>query len=378
MTARTLRLWTIALTIALSPQIGLAQPAIAEDVEICRGIDQDLGPAPDADAAIAAFMDGLDFGCFGQTGCATTLCAAVASFEAIDDEATLRQETGAVAEQVDDVAMSLPEVAALAPLRETFIRWRILGQLVLDGREDEIPALIGTNDNIWGVVDGKLFAGRPANAPPAEIDLFALIDDACVEPGPACRAGFELAGNAAAAVNLQRRIVARLSLAERVDIAERSRRADARWSSFFGAARSQLPWELLINSRLYDAERDPLAIEGPPSAQWIVLHPSVGVGYREADFNQALVLELVGYYRWEWGGENKDRVSWPFGGSLVLSFDGDDDPAFGAMLHLPRNWSLGATIDRDENVSFLLSVDLAKLFQSDTQVRRVMTGGSLF
>ena len=309
MTARTLRLWTIALLIALAPQIGLAQPAIAEDVEICRGIDQDLGPAPDADAAIAAFMDGLDFGCFGQTGCATTLCAAVASFEAIDDEATLRQETAAVAEQVDDFAMSLPEVAAptttLAPLRETFTRWRILGPLVLDGREDDIPALIGTSDNIWVVADGKLFAGRPASAPPAEIDLFALIDDACVVPGPACRAGFELAGDAATAVNLQRRIVARLSLAERVDLAERSRRADARWSSFFGAARSQLPWELLINSRLYDAERDPLAIEGPPSAQWIVMYPSVGVGYREADFEQALVLELVGYYRWEWGGENK-------------------------------------------------------------------------
>ena len=45
MTARTLHLWTIALTIALAPQIGLGQPASAEDVEMCRGIDQDIARA---------------------------------------------------------------------------------------------------------------------------------------------------------------------------------------------------------------------------------------------------------------------------------------------------------------------------------------------
>ena len=59
---------------------------------------------------------------------------------------------------------------------------------------------------------------------------------------------------------------------------------------------------------------------------------------------------------------------------LLLQRAPDDDPALGALLHLPRDPWLGATIDRDQTVAFLLSVDLFKLFQSDAQIRRAMTG----
>jgi hypothetical protein len=359
----------------------VAAEAAADDAELCQVVLGELGDAPDADAAIETFMNGLDFGCFGGDGCTTALCAAVARFEELVEPDELRRETVVVAGLVQDFAMAVPRDDALAPMHAEFQRWRPLGPLVLEQREAEIPALVGSTDNIWVVSDGKLFRGRPAGSPPAEIDLLAIIDAGCAVPGPACRAGFDLAADAATAVNLQRRIVARLSLPERVELADKARRADARWGAYFRSGRSQLPWELLLNSRLHERDRDALTIDGPPNAQWILLHPSLGATYtanRDDDIQQAIVLELVGYYAWRWGSEDEAEVRRPLGGSLVLSFDGDDDPALGAMIHLPRNWSIGGTIDRDENVSVLLSLDVAKLIQSNDQVRRVLTGGSAF
>ena len=358
-----------------------AEGSADEDAAVCQAQVEALGDTPDRDAAVAALMDGFDFGCFGGSGCTSHLCVAVTKFESIDDEDELRRETAVVVGLVQDFALSLPQLEALAPMRTEFQRWSILGALVLEQREDEIPRLLGTTDNIWVISNGRLFGGRPPHVPPEEVDLFAMVEEGCAVAGPACRTNFDVASDAATAVNLQRRIVARLSLPGRVELAERTRRADARWSAYFSSARSQLPWELLLNSALYDADREPLAIKGPPTSQWIVMHPSLGVAYttnRSDDIDQAIVLELVGYYRWRWGGENKAEIRRPFGGSLVLSFDGRDDPAIGAMVHLPRNWSLGGTIDRDENFSLLLSLDVVKFIQSNEQVRRVLTGDSLF
>lgn len=140
---------------------------------------------------------------------------------------------------------------------------------------------------------------------------------------------------------------------------------DTRWRSYFADARSQYPWELFVNSLVYESKlRSNLGISGPPNWQWIVLHPDIGMQYvrdaaRGERFQPALVLELIGYNRWTWGADNKPQNAW--GVSLVRTYaDTASVPtsAWGIAIHRNNKYSLTLT-RRDGNTGVLLSLDLA-------------------
>lgn len=140
---------------------------------------------------------------------------------------------------------------------------------------------------------------------------------------------------------------------------------DERWRSYFADARSQYPWELLVNSWRYASTvRSELGISGPPDWQWIVMHPDVGMQYvrsaaRGDRFKPALVLEVIGYNRWAWGGDHKPQNAW--GVSLVRTYaDTASVPsaAWGVAIHRNNKYSLTLT-RRAGKTGILLSIDLA-------------------
>ena len=79
-----------------------------------------------------------------------------------------------------------------------------------------------------------------------------------------------------------------------------------------------------------------------------------------------VVLETIGYYRWQWSGSDAKNL---LGGSLIATWSGNADQrrsGLGFMIHLPKNYSLGLVQERYNNQTSLaltLSIDLGKLFQ---------------
>jgi len=157
-----------------------------------------------------------------------------------------------------------------------------------------------------------------------------------------------------------------LLVRERQKAADYVTKLDQQWTKYFDESRFQYPWELGINSWRFK-ERGGLV--PPPSDQIIFMHPSVGFRYsRQAasSFDQALVLEIAGYYRWRWeGGDTKGLI----GGSLIATRTNEPDAAktgYGVMVHLPKNMSVGVTrqpIASGHATAVIVSLDIAKLFQ---------------
>ena len=147
--------------------------------------------------------------------------------------------------------------------------------------------------------------------------------------------------------------------------AARAATRDARWRSYFADARSQYPWELFINSRVYaSGPRGERGVGGPPESQLIVLHPDIAMQYvRSADsgdrFKPALLLEVVGYNRWSWGTDNKPQNAW--GASVVRTYaDTSSVKSSGWGLAIHRNGKYTLTIaSLGGKAAVLFSIDLA-------------------
>jgi len=158
--------------------------------------------------------------------------------------------------------------------------------------------------------------------------------------------------------------------------AARAATRDARWRSYFADARSQYPWELFINSRVYaSGPRRGQGVGGPPDSQLIVLHPDIAMQYvRSADsgdrFKPALLLEVVGYNRWSWGTDNKPQNAW--GASVVRTYaDTSSVKSSGWGLAIHRNSKYTLTLaSGGGNAAVLLSIDLAGSVTSASEAWR--------
>ena len=111
-----------------------------------------------------------------------------------------------------------------------------------------------------------------------------------------------------------------------------------------------------------------------------MLHPSVALEYdnsADGELDDALVVELAGFYRWRWGGDNGATMTRPFGVSAIASWTGADELGYGVMIHLPKNWSLGVTrreIAGQDETTYLLSVDLGKFLVDERKLREKLIG----
>lgn len=359
--------------------------------EECTALEHSLSQNPMATDVIAALEEGADGACYGKVLCRDAdLCERIAEVEKKAPDADADQQTvkAAFQEQLAEAPGLLAEIRHLATvvvrdfprlqtLKDKFDLWQNYGEMIINGVDREQRLRIGETEDSWPKDSGatvRVFDGE-------ELDIFDLIEKACDEDSNACRNQYDFGRAYFELTRLQKRVLNIVSRPDRQAFLTKLRQVNARWDRFFDQGRSLgvlFPWELYANSLLYDATRDPEAFEGPPNQQIILLHPSIGVHFEpdaEDQIAQTIVLELLGYYRWSWGGEDGAEMRWPFGGSLIMSFDGQDDPNYGIMAHLPKNWSIGATIDDDSDVAVLLSIDLAKAIQDNNLVRRVLTNG---
>lgn len=149
---------------------------------------------------------------------------------------------------------------------------------------------------------------------------------------------------------------------------------DKEWDSYLNTISVQYPWELGWNSRRYTRKNAATLQDFPraPESKIIALHPSPGYELVEAPSGSntqqpAVIVELIGYERWEWeGGAAKNR----WGASVVASYatiEGMDDVGYGIMVHTPiKNISFGL-LRRDgiagSETGVLINLNLAQFIK---------------
>ena len=147
------------------------------------------------------------------------------------------------------------------------------------------------------------------------------------------------------------------------------------WTRYYERGYSQLPWELLLNSRLLadDQRLD------PPTVQWVLLHPSVGaevaVGkWRDLRRQETITLELLGWLKYRDGYRRYRGISG------VVTFTEGQGLGVGPFVHFSRAAKAGyvfrtrrpADGTRREH-GVLLSVDLYRYLDDNrTQVEQAL------
>jgi len=154
----------------------------------------------------------------------------------------------------------------------------------------------------------------------------------------------------------------------------------ARWQDFLGSGYSMLPWESWLNGRVGKFD-----ILNPPTSQWILMHPGLGVefstgdGLDEARAKEVLAVELFGqiYY------DSNDYQRYK-GWSLLATVREDVGIGLGALMHLGRNMHFGVTWrDGDDDGDWfdddpfvMLSIDLYAYAGRQRQRANLLAGAN--
>lgn len=225
-------------------------------------------------------------------------------------------------------------------------------------------------------------AGKVLAQQDGELDVSALLNAECGKAATAQACTRALRGSAQVllAVLQLNRIVNVFLAQKRGAFQDHLVELDERWKTYFSRSRSQYPWELAVNSWAFSRSRPARGLVGPPTEQWTVLHPTVGLRHRSgaaSAYDGALVLEVVGYQRWTWDGSAMSGLR---GGSLIAAWADQNKrqkPAVGLMWHMPDNYSVGLMYDSSgagRKTSLVLSADLAKLFMDPSGLKEGLLG----
>lgn len=155
---------------------------------------------------------------------------------------------------------------------------------------------------------------------------------------------------------------------ERIETLKKLKKLRADWDPFLEQMKGQTGLELLINRHAYRNDTD--TFSGPPSSQWIVLHPTVLIENVSAaadgeNTQEALGLEIIGMNWWK-----QDKWYAPSGASVLAVYSDRtdvDDVGYGVALHFLSNYTIGYTNHGGED-GFFVSVDIIKLFQDKKNV----------
>ena len=155
------------------------------------------------------------------------------------------------------------------------------------------------------------------------------------------------------------RLLTQYRAGSREETVRRFEELATRWDSYVDHSFSMYPWELLLNG-LTQARRG----WEPPTRQWILFHPSVGIevaGLRRRQLNRvdAMVFEGLGFLKY-----NEDYTRY-VGVSGVATFASDRSMALGGYVHLWFPQAKLGYVVRPDSVgkrerSVLLSMDLYK------------------
>ena len=227
----------------------------------------------------------------------------------------------------------------------------------------------------WQVDPFAVFGDQPYEI---NVENILTNSDHCGATVSSCDGIFETTACVYSHAVMQRRVYLGLLKVNREATIQYLERLNARWSAFNAGGRSLFPWELWANGAIQARKGRQRGFVEPPRHQFALLHPSLAVqGENTADgsLQTAIVLELVGWYGWRWGGRDGATMKRPFGASLIASWDGSNNVGYGAMIHLPKNWSVGATrksVNGSHETTLLLSVDLGKFLTEEGRLRQTL------
>jgi hypothetical protein len=313
----------------------------------------------DATAAVRGIDDLLLSDCLGGKSCQTDECKLVAKLENPDAGAKPSQQQISdqiliVLRKLHDRARTLDEgKLGVAQLHGMLARWHIpsLG----DTREESIVVPTRLDNREWQGSQFDLFLHTPF-----ELNLEKAFQADSCRTAQQCDASFKSAVEVYTLSALVHRALERSVLDDIAAIGNMLKVYDARWTAFHTKSRAVFPWELIVNNLSYKSASE--GFSGPPNWQWLFLHPSAAVAYddkQDDKMQEALLLDVVGRYRWTWGGKNDAEITHAWGAALAMSWTGDD-PGYGVAIHLPQNWSIGVTRSKDDQTQILLSVEFAQ------------------
>ncbi|MEL7448315.1 MAG: hypothetical protein AAFN78_03850 [Pseudomonadota bacterium] len=338
----------------------LAGAARAEAASVCPDFDQ-VDPGSDS---IGAFDDLLGQASMGGQGCDSDFCKALTAWEAAEPSAKKVEEAGEFMDTLRASALALPAGSpGVAILQRHLVEWQ---QLLARADVLTLPTAV------WAPANFVLFPNRPDD----EIDFEQVLEQQCPDSVGECEALFKTSACVYTHAVLQRRLLLELLEENRKETVDYLQQLNGRWTAFNSGGRGLFPWELAFNNLVNRKQFSQRGFVEPPQHQIAFLHPSVALEYQDAgggDLEEALVLELGGFYRWRWGGDDGAQMVRPFGVSAIASWTGSGDPGYGLMVHLPKNWSLGVTrrdFNGEDETTYLLSVDLGKLLVDQRKLRQ--------
>lgn len=201
-----------------------------------------------------------------------------------------------------------------------------------------------------------------------------LAPTGCAQSAPSCQ-GFEIQRDMIRVVNLAARlrdVTQRESLA--LHLAD-ARLELERWDAYRSKAHHQYFWEVWANGMRMGEDLCPtdpktgiqIGFCKVPTDQWIILHPDAGLRWsrhasRSGELRPAFLVEVLGYYRWDWRAPDSAAMTDRLGASLVAAYT--DEPtgekwSWGPMIYFGDGYNLAATRAGGGKWSLVLNVKLA-------------------
>jgi hypothetical protein len=313
-----------------------------------------------AEEATAALDDLRSVGCLGGVACSAELCKKIQSFTekwCVKDtgefcklktiDKALFSEAGELLGALEGKVESLPPNGTAVPqLRGMMGRWQDAFKSI------ETRPVGGTRITEWDTGGMRLFPDTIYM-----IDMEKAFAASCGTPAE-CRGALDSAREAYTEAALTHRVLAVLAGGDVQQAFEHIKQLDARWHAYHNDTRAIYPWEMCANGYLVH-ESPVKGFAEPPNKQILFLHPSAGFEYRFSGndrLQEAILLDVIGFYRWRWGGKEEAEIKRPWGLAVAASYDGVE-PSYGVTAHFPKNWSLGVGVDRHGKVSLSLNAD---------------------
>jgi hypothetical protein len=338
---------TVLLPLGFLALLGFTVPVMAQNS--CA-----IPVVTTSDEAVDEFDGLLRNQCLGGDACQTGECKLVENLEEADSrpEHEASERVSIVLQELRAKALDLNETQlGVAQLRGMLDRWDIpaLG----DSDESLFAQVTTSTTREWQGSRFELFQHTPF-----ELNLEDSLNEC--QTADQCQADLKSAADVYSLSVLIHRTLTTATQDKIADVGKMLKQFDQRWTTFHTESRAVFPWELIVNNLMYESAE--AGFSGPPNYQWLVLHPSVGLAYddsQEDELQEAILVDIVGRYQWRWGGKDDAEITRPWGVALAVSWSGED-PGYGLSVHLPRNWSIGVTRDRNENTLLIVSVEFAQ------------------
>lgn len=339
----------------------IAAPISTANAQASCPVIDDIADSMDAIEAFERLRLGLRL---GDSQCDSALCNDVAAWESLPPGDSKVSAATILLDAIRESALRLPNTLdGVRVVQNRLVQWQ---QLLATGDIATLPIAV------WKPAQFVLFTGHEDS-----VDFEPVLLAACPTTVGECREAFEVAMCTYSHAVAQRRVLVGLIEQDRTDTIQYLDRLNKRWTAFNSGGRSLFPWELAINGAIHERRVETRGFVEPPTKQWIIAHPGIAIDYansRSGGIEEAIALEVVGWYQWRWGGADGATMKRPFGASLIATWTGGagGDVGYGVMFHLPRNWSIGVSrrsVLGEDETTVLVSVDLGKFLLKENTLR---------